>query len=174
MDIDGESDEQVTAFVIGPIGDRDAEIDSPSRRVYESSMEVMEHIITPACASLGVNVDRADRIARSGEITEKNFRCLRDSPIIIADLADANPNVIYELSLRHSVAKLTIQIGERNRLPFDVSTIRTILFKRSEVGFIEARRALVKALAHGLDSGSDLVTATRIWNEGGRISSQNV
>ena len=72
---------------------------------------------------------------------------------------------MYELGLRHTTGKLTIQIGERNRLPFDISTIRTILFKRTEVGFIEAKRNLVRALAEGLNSGGDPVTATRIWFE---------
>jgi hypothetical protein len=174
MDINSENDEKITAFVIGPIGDRDAENGSPSRKIYESSMEVLEHIIVPACASLGVNTDRSDRIARTGEITEQIFRYLRDAPIVIADLTDANPNVMYELGLRHSIGKLTIQIGERNRLPFDVSTIRTILFKRTEVGFIEARRALVKALVHGIDSGGDPVTATRIWNEKKYVGGQEI
>ena len=40
---------------------------------------------------------------------------------MIADLTQANPNVMYELGLRHTQKKLTIQIGEAGRLPFDVT-----------------------------------------------------
>ena len=72
---------------------------------------------------------------------------------------------MYELGLRHTTGKLTIQIGERERLPFDISAIRTILFRRTDGGLVEARRLLVQALATGLQSGGDPVTSTRVWFE---------
>jgi len=77
---------------------------------------------------------------------------------------------MYELGLRHTTGKLTIQIGERGRLPFDVSAIRTIMFKRTDAGLVQARKDLAKALATNLDSGGDPVTATRIWFESPSIS----
>jgi hypothetical protein len=157
--------QKLRAFVIGPIGDRHAEDGTDERMTYENGIEVLEHIVTPACKALDVEAFRADGISRSGEIPEQVFRNLRDSYIVIADLTDANPNVMYELGLRHTTGKLTFQIGERDRLPFDISTIRTILFKRTEAGFIEAKRSLIRALAEGLESGGDPVTATRIWFE---------
>ena len=164
--MDTTSDPQkLRAFVIGPIGDRDADDGTKERLAYENGIEVLEHIVIPACKALDIEAFRADGISRSGEIPEQVFRYLRDSHIVIADLTEANPNVMYELGLRHTTGKLTIQIGERDRLPFDISTIRTILFKRTEVGFIEAKRSLVRALAEGLESGGDPVTATRIWFE---------
>lgn len=153
------------AFVIGPIGDRDAEEGSASRRAYEDAIEVFEYIIKPACAALEIDAYRADHISRTGEINEQIFRNLREEHLVITDLTGANPNVMYELGLRHTTGKLTIQIGEKGRLPFDISAIRTILFKRTEVGFISAKRALITALAEGLEKGSDPVTATRVWLE---------
>jgi len=74
---------------------------------------------------------------------------------------------MYELGLRHTRNRLTIHIGERERLPFDVSTIRTIRFRRTERGLIEAREALRAALERGLREGFDPVAATRIWAEEG-------
>jgi hypothetical protein len=65
---------------------------------------------------------------------------------VIADVTGGNPNVMYELGLRHSKAKATIQIGQRQRLPFDVAAIRTIIFPRTDGGLIEVRRQLVEAL----------------------------
>lgn len=154
---------KLRAFVIGPIGDRDAENGSESKRAYEDAIEVFEYIISPACAAAEVEPFRADHISRTGEINEQIFRNLRDAPVVIADLTGANPNVMYELGLRHTTGKLTIQIGEKERLPFDISSIRTILFKRTEAGFVSARRSLIAALADGLENGSDPVTATRVW-----------
>jgi hypothetical protein len=153
------------AFVIGPIGDRDAPDGSEARTSYEQAIQVFEEVIVPACTAFGVEATRADMISRAGEIPEQIFRQLRDVPVVIADLTGANPNVMYELGLRHTTGKITIQLGERGRLPFDVAAIRTIMFKRTEAGLVQARKDLSRALASTLDSGGDPVAATRIWFE---------
>lgn len=153
------------AFVIGPIGDPHAEIGSEARTVYEDAIQVVEEVITPACSAFGIEAFRADDIHKTGEIPEQVFRMLRDMPIVIADLTCANANVMYELGMRHTTGKLTIQIGEKNRLPFDISVIRTILFVRTPAGLVEARKRLSQTLAVGLSEGGDPVTATRIWFE---------
>lgn len=153
------------AFVIGPIGDRDAPDGSDARNSYEQAIQVFEEVILPACTAFGVDVTRADMINRTGEIPEQIFRLLRDVPVVIADLTGANPNVMYELGLRHTTGKITIQIGEKGRLPFDVAAIRTIMFKRTESGLVQARKDLSRVLANTLDMGGDHVAATRIWFE---------
>jgi hypothetical protein len=153
------------AFVIGPIGDKDATDGSPERISYEEGIQVYEEVIIPACTAFGFETVRADMISRSGEIPEQIFRQLRDCQIVIADLTGANPNVMYELGLRHTTGRLTIQIGEKGRLPFDVAAIRTIMFKRTDAGLVQARKDLTKSLAANVDTGGDPVTATRIWFE---------
>jgi hypothetical protein len=135
-------------------------------------MEVMEEIIQPACAALGIRPLRADEIAEPGEIPEQIFTHLRDDEIVIADLTGANANVMYELGLRHTTGRLTIQIGELDRLPFDVAAIRTIRFKRSPSGLVSARKALTAALSAGLDKGGHWVAATRIWMRDSLATSQ--
>jgi len=153
------------AFVIGPIGDKDATDGSTARTAYEEGIQVFEDVIAPACTAFGLEAVRADMISRTGEIPEQIFRQLRDCPVVIADLTGANPNVMYELGLRHTTGRVTIQIGEKGRLPFDVAAIRTIMFKRTEAGLVQARKDLSKSLAANLDTGGDPVTATRIWFE---------
>jgi hypothetical protein len=162
-DISGE----VTCFVIGPIGDKDAEPGSDAQKTFEDAIQVLEYVIEPACAAYGFAVVRSDRMRRPGEITEQVCRHLRDAYLVVADLSGANPNVMYELGLRHTTGKLTIQIGERDKLPFDINMIRTILFKRTEAGLVDARRKLAAAIAAGLEGGGDPVTATRVWFEQG-------
>lgn len=151
------------AFVIGPIGDKDADDGSPARQAYEEGIQVFEEVIAPACTAFGLEAVRADMISEAGEIPEQIFRQLRDCPVVIADLTGANPNVMYELGLRHTTGRVTIQIGEKGRLPFDVAAIRTIMFKRTEAGLVQARKDLAKSLAASLDTGGNPVTATRIW-----------
>lgn len=151
-------------FVIGPIGNRLAELGSESRTVYEDALAVFEDVIRPACKENGLDPIRADGIAVPGEITEQIFRHLFEDEVVIADVSGANPNVMYELGLRHTRNLLTIQIGEFGQLPFDVGAVRTIQFSRSERGLIDARNNLSKALQIGLADGGNPVAATRIWN----------
>ena len=166
----GQEDWQnTTCFVIGPIGDPLAKIGSPERTRFEMGLRVWEKVINPACSSLGIDPLRADKITRPGEITDQIFRNLRDADVVIADVTGGNPNVLYELGLRHTTGKLTIQIGEAGRLPFDVQAIRTIRFNPDELGYVEARENLVGALRTGLESGSDQVSATRVWLEGNAL-----
>jgi hypothetical protein len=153
------------AFVIGPIGDKDAPDGAVERLAYEEGIQVFEEVIHPACTAFGLQATRADLIATAGEIPEQVFRQLRDCPLVVADLTGANPNVMYELGLRHTTGKATLQIGEKGRLPFDVAAIRTIMFKRTASGLVQARKDLAKALAATLEAGGDPVTATRVWFE---------
>ncbi len=155
----------LTCFVIMPIGDKHAPHGSDGRIRYEESIQTWELVIEPACLSLGLEAIRGDRIAEAGEITEQIFRLLHDAEVVVADVTNANPNVMYELGLRHTIPKLTIQIGQVNRLPFDIGAIRTIRFERTELGLIEARQQLESALRASLAGNATFVTATRIWNE---------
>src|SRR5262249_31637457 len=156
-----------TCFVIGPIGNRHAPHGSEERRAYEEAVEVYEEVIVRACRapSVGLEPVRADGLSNPGELTEQIFRRLRDDDVVIADVTGANPNVMYELGLRHTRNKLTVQLGEYSRLPFDVNVIRTVMFSRSENGLINARKELQQLLETGLADEWDPVSATRVWND---------
>ncbi|MFJ2772880.1 hypothetical protein [Streptomyces sp. NPDC087300] len=157
----------VRCFVVGPIGNKFAPLGDPGRQSYEDSLQVFEEVIQAACQQVGIDPVRADQIAVAGEITEQVFRHLFEDDVVIADVSGGNPNVMYELGLRHATGKLTIQIGEFGQLPFDVNTVRTIQFSRSPRGLIDARNQLERALQAGLLDGQDVLTATRIFQESG-------
>src|SRR4051812_29110868 len=70
--VDGSAS-KLTCFVIGPIGNRHGAHGSSERDVYEESLRVMEEVIKPACARVGLTPVRADSLARAGEITEQIF-----------------------------------------------------------------------------------------------------
>lgn len=155
----------VRCFVVGPIGNKFAPIGDPGRQVYEDSLQVFEEVIQAACQQVGIDPVRADQIAVAGEITEQVFRHLFEDDVVIADVSGGNPNVMYELGLRHTTGRLTIQIGEFGQLPFDVNSIRTIQFSRSPRGLIDARNQLERALQVGLLEGQDPLAVTRIFRE---------
>jgi hypothetical protein len=158
-------------FVIGPIGNRHAAVGSPERSTYEEALEVYEKVIEPACEMEGLEPVRADGLTRAGDMTDQIFRRLRDDDVVIADLTGANPNVMYELGLRHTRDRITLQVGEYGRLPFDINVIRTVMFSRSEYGLISARDELRELLAAALAGEFDPVTSTRVFNEPGGSAS---
>src|SRR5664279_3080517 len=133
-------------LVIGPIGNALAPVASAEHTLYTEAIEVLGKVIEPAAALFGNQPIRADGIRKPGEIPDQLYRALRDWELVIADLTDANPNVMYELALRHLTGKCTIAISEYKRLPFDVQHIRTEQFVRTEAGLIAGRARLVGAL----------------------------
>lgn len=171
---DQELGKDLTCFIVGPIGDRLEPPGTPGRMRYEDATQMWANVFEPSCEVFGLAPVRADKIAESGEIPEQIFTYLRDADIVITDLTGGNANVMYELGLRHTRDKITIQVGEHERLPFDVNTIRTVKFKRTEAGLIDARNGLIEALRTALLGNGEPVTATRVWAALGGLSPQDV
>lgn len=81
-----------------------------------------------------------------------------ESDLLIADLTSHNPNVFYELAIRHAAARPYIQlIDSSESIPFDIADLRTIKY---DFDVETARRASMKiqeyleAIEDG-DTGSD-------------------
>ncbi|MFE0182446.1 hypothetical protein [Streptomyces olivaceus] len=157
-----EDPPMTTCFVIAPIGNEHAPDGSPELVAYEENLLVYEEVILPACARHGIVPVRADGIADPGEITEQICRHVLQDDIVIADLTGGNANVTYELGIRHLTGKPIIHLGEHGQLPFDLSLIRTILFKRSRSGLVKARKDLETALKGALDNRFEPLTPARI------------
>lgn len=157
-----EEASMTTCFVIAPIGNEHAPDGSPELLAYEENLEIYEKVILPACAKYGIVPVRADGIADTGEITEQICRHVLQDDVVIADLTGGNANVTYELGIRHLTGKPIIHIGEHGQLPFDLSLIRTIMFKRSRNGLVMARRDLETALRGALDNRFEPLTPARI------------
>jgi hypothetical protein len=114
-------------FIIGPIG---AEGSDTRKR----SDQILKYIIVPVAEQLGYEAQRADKISEPGIITTQIIERLFNDDLVIADLTDMNPNVYYELAVRHMVKKPIVQImQDKQALPFDVSTTRTVKFNYQDL-----------------------------------------
>lgn len=159
-----ESDQPLRCFVVGPIGDSHAAHGSPEREAYEHHLGVFEQVIAPACAKYGISALRADGIAHAGDINEQICRYVVESDLVVADVSGGNPNVMYELGLRHITGKPTIHIGEVGQLPFGIASIRTIHYERTRSHLAGARKEIESALEAGLRDGFELLTPARVLN----------
>ncbi len=123
--------EKKTCFVISPIGSEGSDI----RRRAD---QVLRHIITPAASACGFEPIRADQISEPGMITSQVIQHIVDDPLVLADLTGANPNVFYELALRHAIRKPLVQIIEKgDKVPFDVAGMRTIQVDHKDLDSVQ-------------------------------------
>jgi hypothetical protein len=108
-------------LVIGPIG-------AVSSSTRERSDRLLRTLIRPTLAAHGYNARRVDQFTTNhGDINAEIFKHLIDDELVIADLSEHNPNVYYELAIRHAVRKPFIHVIQaHDKLPFDVQNMRTI------------------------------------------------
>lgn len=92
-------------------------------------------------------------MANSGLITKTIIEQIISADLVIADLTGNNPNVFYELAIRHSYRKPAIQIIKGDiEIPFDVSNMRTISYDTTLSGANLAKKeieAMLKAIENG-------------------------
>lgn len=148
--LDNKVDFEKICFVLSPIGEKDSEIRKRSDNVFN-------HIINPACAKVGMEAFRADQLHKPGLITQQVIKYILKSKIVIADLTGHNPNVFYELAIRHSFGKPVVQlITEGQRIPFDVADTRTIHYTLDLDDIAEARENLIKQISAALVEGDEV------------------
>jgi hypothetical protein len=128
-------------FVIAPIGKEGSDI-------RKRSDQVLQHIITPAAKECGYEPIRADQISEPGIITSQIIERLMNDELVIADLTGHNPNVFYELAVRHAVRKPVVQmISMGETIPFDIAASRTIQVDHHDLDSVaNAKTEMVKQI----------------------------
>lgn len=111
-------------FLVSPIGESGSE----TRRAADDFRE----FIVNRCEAIQeykYKVLRADDIHEPGRITSQVIRKIVESDLVIADVTGANPNVYYELAIRHAIGKAFITCAHAGTvLPFDTRDNRTIFY----------------------------------------------
>jgi hypothetical protein len=126
-------------FFIAPIGDEGSEHRQHSDAILSSFVE-------PAMAEHGMRVVRADKISKPGMISQQVIEYLVKSKLVVADLSYHNPNVFYELSLRHATGKPTVHvIRDADKIPFDLANFRTIPISMGSVFTVLAKLETYRA-----------------------------
>ncbi len=93
--------------------------------------KVYGEYIKPALEEKGYNLFRADEELKAGEIRADMFQELLLADLVVADLSIDNPNVWYELGVRHALRSrgiVLIQGDIRKYQPFDLYTDRKLLY----------------------------------------------
>ncbi|WP_135453389.1 hypothetical protein [Mycobacterium sp. DL99] len=150
--IDGGGPEEVrqrTCFFVSPLGDDG----SPERK---RSDDVRKYILIEALEPLQYKVTRADLTSKAGDITEQIVSELLNADLVVADLSDHNPNVFYEIALRHAFGKPFIHmIAQGQRIPFDIAQQRTVFYDITVLDSVYAARRFVREAAQEILNGGD-------------------
>ena len=87
--------------------------------------------IRPAIEEAGLEALRGDEERTGGIIHSAMFARLLLAEVVVADLTLANPNVFYELGIRHTAKPFTTVLIFANvhALPFDVGLVRAIPYQ---------------------------------------------
>jgi hypothetical protein len=97
---------------------------------------VYRNVIAPAVEQAGLDPVRADEERIGGTIHKPMFERLMLCHYAVADITGANPNVFYELGIRHALRprSTVILFREGTVLPFDIVLVRGISYKTDGSG----------------------------------------
>jgi len=110
-------------------------------------------LIKPALEQAGFEVFRADEERKAGDIRVDMFQELLIADLVVVDLSIDNPNVWYELGVRHALRERGIVLiqSKREHHPFDVYTDRKLQYGVKDgvpdPASIEADKAALSAMA---------------------------
>ncbi|MBC7779266.1 MAG: tetratricopeptide repeat protein [Proteobacteria bacterium] len=114
---------------------------------------VFSELIRPALEQAGCVVFRADEETRAGDIRTDMFQELLVADLVLADLTLDNPNVWYELGVRHALRARGVVLiqGPRPTQPFDIYTDRKLRYSVKDGGpdpaTVETDRARLSTMA---------------------------
>ncbi|MCT2347099.1 nucleoside 2-deoxyribosyltransferase [Niallia taxi] len=132
--------ENKTCFIVTPIGGNNTSI----RRHADG---VIDAVIGPVLEEKGFEIIVAHRISEGGSINRQVIENLINADMVVANLTGLNPNVMYELAIRHAIRKPLIQICEEDtNLPFDIIEQRTIFYSNDMQGVVELTSNFKKML----------------------------
>ena len=130
-----------------------SQIGEPESQERGRSDDVLRYIISPVIRDVGYDEpQRADQVTKPGTISAQVYERLLNADLVIANLSGANPNVFYELAVRHMLMKPFVHLVERSqRLPFDIAHERTIHYTL-KVGDVEQAKTELKAMVMASES----------------------
>lgn len=135
-------DTRPTCFVIMPFT-------TPEGYEPQHFKKIYEQIFVPAIKLAGFTPLRCDEITNSCTQYDNMFFHLDTAPIVLCDASTYNPNVMYELGIRHYHNKPTVIVQEENQKHiFDLRPFNIIPYRNKRLydEVIADQKAIANAL----------------------------
>ncbi len=132
-------------FVMMPFGDP---FDEYYVDIYKSAIK-----------ESGFKSRRADDLFRPSPIIKDIWKYINSSRLLIADITDLNPNVMYELGLAHACAKPVIIVSDSiEKVPFDLRHLRVLIYKTKKTKWADQLKVQIKeSITEILESPTDSI-----------------
>lgn len=138
------SKELKPCFIITPIGAIDSE-------TFKKTSGLISSVLKPVLEEFDFKAVPAYEIPNSGSINRQILKSILFDKLVIANLTGLNPNVMYELAVRHAARLPVIIMAEHGtNLPFDITDQRAIFYHDSLLGSEDAKPKLRNAIGAAL------------------------
>lgn len=158
--------EQRPCFVIMPYGKK------KDAKGNEIDFDVVyKELIQEPIEALDLNPVRCDEIAQAGSIQTDMFEHIANDDVVIVDLTTLNPNVFYELGVRHALVPfVTVLIKAKDApMPFNVEGLRAIDYQIDRNSRDKIRTFIENGLKSGKSDSPVYGIARRRQDKGERI-----
>lgn len=133
----------------------------PHGRDVTNFDSVAKELIIPAADRAGIRASRIDEGISGTFIIKDVLSRLLTSDVVVFDITTTNPNILYELGIRHALRPSTTIVirNVTQRPPFDLKMLATYAYSTDESGHAVPDEAFIEQLAHAIRSGLDSVTS---------------
>lgn len=136
-----KSNEIKKAFVVTPIG-------SNGTSIRRSTDGLISAVLQPLLSKLGYEVEASHTDNDQGMISHRIIEHLLFDDLVIVNVSGLNPNVMYELGIRHATGLPTLLISnDLSTLPFDIKDLRSIEYTDDMQGTIDLASTLENILS---------------------------
>lgn len=149
------NDLDLSCFVIMPFGEKP---DTDGKLINFDV--VYRYIIAEAIAELEkheklkIDCVRCDDIEEAGSIRTDMFDSILRADVAVVDITSLNPNVFYELGVRHALREcVTVLICRKaDQMPFNIQGLRAIMYDPGDIrSFDSAKKEIRNFIVNGLN-----------------------
>jgi hypothetical protein len=141
-----------SCFVISPLGERGSD-------VRKRADALLAKLIRPAVEPLNYKVVRPE-IPGVMDIMPEVIRHILEDDLVIADLTGGNPNVFFELAIRHIRGKALIQlINKGGEIPFDLKGTNVIEVNLDDQDDVISVQALIRDNVHEMEANGGIISS---------------
>jgi hypothetical protein len=116
---------------------------------FAPAFDTVYATIQQACRTAKLTCERSDKIWEESTIIQDVFNLIYRSRIVVADLTDNNPNVMYEVGIAHTLGRNVVPIVQAPASrPFDIAHHRILDYVPDAQGLAAMQEHLARRLRH--------------------------
>jgi hypothetical protein len=113
----------------------------------KAGMVICDAAVMPAMRSNGLNLRDVKLVFDDESPLSDIYRSVQSAEVIVVDLSDANPQVMYVLGTCHALRRCPLMIAAKPLdLPFNLHALRCIAYESDTPGLFELRAWLERAI----------------------------